>query len=215
MLTCLQNNHFWGDRWNGEDLSIYSVDDKPVPNTGSFSEADSRASLDTNSPSYSRAQSAETLNVDPTNLRKSLTADHMSSQSENGDVRGLRAAEAFIRPTPVTTHGDLTSYGFDLRTATFKVSLSATSSTPDDFPTVIYLPAFHFPAPHTVETSGGKWTINSEENNGAVQQILRWWHQEGDQTITVKGVVRKQGSALSTEEDEGYLKQCQRNCVVM
>lgn len=214
MLTCTQNNHYWGDQWNGEDLSIYSLDDKPVPNAGPFTEAESRASLDVNSPSYSRAQSAETLNVNPGNLKKSLSVDPMS-QSKDGDVRGLRAAEAFIRPTPVTTHGDLISYGFDLKNATFTLSLSAGSSTPDDYPTVIYLPEFHFPTTSTVEVSGGKWTISPEENNGAVQQILRWWHAEGDQTITVKGVVRKQGSVLSSEEDEGYLQQYQRNCAVM
>jgi hypothetical protein len=49
-----------------------------------------------------------------------------------------------------------------------------------------------------------------------LQQTLRWWHAEGDQRISVKGVVRKEGSALGTDEDEGYLKQCQReNCAVM
>ncbi|KAL5377948.1 hypothetical protein PMIN06_010933 [Paraphaeosphaeria minitans] len=211
----VNNNHFWGDQWNGEDLSIYSVDDKPVPNAGSFPEAQSRASLDVNSPSYSRAQSAETLRVDPANLGKSLTVDRMSSKTDDGDVRGLRAAEAFIRPTPFATHGDVTAYGFDLKNATFKLSLSAPSSTPDDAPSVVYLPEFHFPS-QTVEISGGKWSIATEEHNGAVQQILRWWHAEGDQTMSVKGVVRRQGGPLSSEEDEGYLKQCQKQaCVVM
>ncbi|KAF1977274.1 glycosyl hydrolase-like protein [Bimuria novae-zelandiae CBS 107.79] len=209
------NNHFWGDQWNGEDLSIYSVDDKPVPNSGAFTEEESRASLDITSPSYSRVQSTETLNVGPSNLSKAISVDHMTSEAGNGDVKGLRAAEAFIRPTAVSTHGDLVSYGFDLKSATFKLSLSAPSSTPDDAPTVIYLPAFHFPS-STVETSGGKWTIASEEDKGAVRQLLRWWHAEGDQSITVKGVVRKQGGALSSDEDEGYLQQCQRQgCVVM
>lgn len=151
----------------------------------------------------------------PHNLQKSLSVDRMSTKSGSGDVRGLRAAEAFIRPTPVSTHGDLTSYGFDLKNATFKLSLSAASSTPDDAPTVIYLPEFHFRT-STVEISGGKWSIASEENKGAVQQLLKWWHAEGDQTITIKGVVRKQGGPLSSEEDEGYLQQCQKQaCVVM
>lgn len=184
---------------------------------GAFTEAESRASLDTNSPTYSRAQSADTVNVDPSNLRKSLSTERMSTKSAGGDVRGLRAAEAFVRPTPVATHGDVTGFGFDLRNCLFKLTLTAPSSTKEDAPTVIYLPEFHFPSGQTsVEVSGGKWTISSEDSNGALQQILRWWHAEGDQTVTVKGVVRKQGGALGTEEDEGYLEQCRKQtCAVM
>jgi hypothetical protein len=141
----------------------------------------------------------------------------MSSTSGTGDVRGLRAAEAFIRPTPIFTHGDLLTHGFDLRNCVFKLTLSASSSTREEAPTTVFLPEFHFPTDQTaVEVSGGKWTITSEEINGAIQQTLRWWHAEGDQTMTVKGVVRKQGGALGTEEDEGYLRQCQKQaCVVM
>lgn len=141
----------------------------------------------------------------------------MSSTRTEGDVAGLRAAEAFIRPTPVAVHGDVSSYGFDLRNCTFKLALCAPSSTSENAPTVCYLPEFHFPSGQTsVEVTGGKWTITSEETSGALQQILRWWHAEGDQTITVKGVVRKAGSALGTDEDEGYLQQCQKQaCAVM
>jgi hypothetical protein len=155
--------------------------------------------------------------VSPDNLRKTLAADTMSSKSSGGDVRGLRAAEAFIRPTPVATHGDISAYGFDLRTCTFKLALSAPTSTSEDAPTIIFLPEFHFPAGQTaVEVSGGKWTISTDESSGALHQILRWWHAEGDQDITVRGVVRKQDAALGSEEDEGYLEQCQRQaCSVM
>ena len=210
--------HYWGDLWNGEDLSIYSLDDKAVP-AGPFSPADSRASLDTSSPTFSKAQSTDTLSITPSNIQKTITQEHMSSKNDgdDGDVRGLRAAEAFIRPTPVAVHGDISSYGFDLKNCTFKLLLSAPSPTAEEYPTVCYLPEFHFPSGQTnVEVSGGKWTITSEETNGALQQTLKWWHAEGDQTMTVKGVVRKPGSALGTDEDEGYLQQCQRqNCVVM
>lgn len=141
----------------------------------------------------------------------------MSSSKTDGDVAGLRAAEAFIRPAPVAVHGDISSFVFDLKTCTFKLALTAPSSTAEDAPTTMYLPEFHFPSGQTtVEVSGGKWTITSEETNGALQQTLRWWHAEGDQNITVKGAVRKPGSALGTDEDEGYLAQCQKqNCAVM
>ncbi|KAF2122034.1 glycosyl hydrolase-like protein [Lophiotrema nucula] len=213
----VSNNHYWGDNWNGEDLSIFSLDDTPLSNA-SFSRNDSRASLDTNSPSFSQAQASETLKVSPANLRKTLSGENMSAKSVRiNDVRGLRAAEAFVRPTPVATHGDISSYGFDLRYATFKLALSAPSSTKEEAPTTIFLPEFHFPSGQTnVEVSGGKWTISTEESDGTYQQILRWWHAEGDQSMTVKGVVHKQGTALGTEEDEGYLAQCQKNaCTVM
>jgi hypothetical protein len=183
---------------------------------GAFSPSDSRASLDTNSPSFSRAQaSADNLSVTPSTLKKTVTEEPMSSNRREGDVAGLRAAEAFIRPTPVAVHGDISSYGFDLKSCTFKLALHAPSSTPEDAPTVIYLPEFHFPT-STVEVTGGTWEISSDDKDGALKQTLRWRHAEGDQTITVKGVVRKQDGALGTEEDEGYLQQCQKqNCAVM
>lgn len=141
----------------------------------------------------------------------------MSSSRTEGDVRGLRAAEAFIRPTPVAVHGDIGSYGFDLKTATFKLALSAPTSTAEASPTICYLPEFHFPSGQTnVQVSGGKWTISSEETDGALQQVLTWWHAEGDQSLTVKGIVRKPGTPVGTDEDEGYLQQCQRqSCAVM
>ena len=151
----------------------------------------------------------------PSTLKKTVTEEPMSSSRREGDVAGLRAAEAFIRPTPVAVHGDISSYGFDLKSCTFKLALHAPSSTPEDAPTVIYLPEFHFPT-STVEVTGGTWEISSDDKDGALKQTLRWRHAEGDQTITVKGVVRKQDGALGTEEDEGYLQQCQKqNCAVM
>jgi hypothetical protein len=143
-----------------------------------------------------------------------------SKTDGEGDVAGLRAAEAFIRPAPVAVHGSITSYVFLLQTCTYKLNLTAPSSTSEHVPTIVFLPEFHFPSGQTqVEVSGGKWTITADEdeaNGGTRMQMLRWWHAEGEQTISVKGVVRKPGALVGTEEDEGYLAQCQRqNCGVM
>lgn len=214
------NNHYWGDEWNGEDLSIYSVDDRPLP-MSALSGHESCASFDTTSPSYSQAQSSETLNINPANLRKTLYAESMASHgsrepSSDPDAQSFRAAQAYVRPTPIATHGNVLSFGFDLRNCTFTLYLSAPSSTKEDAPTMVYLPEFHFPSANTsVEVSGGKWTISTEGHDGALNQILRWWHAEGDQTITVKGLMRRQGTALGMEEDEGYLAQCQRQACAM
>jgi hypothetical protein len=50
---------------------------------------------------------------------------------------------------------------------------------------------------------------------------LRWWHGEGEQKISVRGVKRPRGAgALGSEQDDndGYLKQyleMGKQCVVM
>jgi hypothetical protein len=143
-----------------------------------------------------------------------MTASGTKTPKQDGDKAGYRAAEAFVRPHPIAVHGDITSHGFDLRSCTFSLSLSAASPTEKDAPTHVFLPDWHFPSSETsVEVSGGKWSIEIKDD----QQTLSWWHMEGNQTITVKGLVRKQGAAVgSTGEDEGYLEQCQRTaCTVM
>lgn len=156
----------------------------------------------------------------PGNLKRALTSPSISSersQTSPDGKQGFRAAEAYIRPSPIVTNGNLSHYGFDLRNCTFTLSLEAKASTPEDAPTEIYLPEFHFPSAHTVVTvSGGKWTIDFEEVGSVSVQRLRWWHGEGEQEIKIQGLKRKPGEILSTAEDEGYLEQCQRNtCTVM
>jgi hypothetical protein len=143
-----------------------------------------------------------------------MTPNSSKVLKRDEDKAGYRAAEAYIRPTPVTVHGNVVSYGFDLRVCAFSLSLTAPSATSENAPTEIFLPEWHFPNGNTsVEVSGGKWSISLEDE----LQKLRWWHAEGDQKITVKGVVRKSGVALSNvEEEEGYLEQCQKAaCSIM
>jgi hypothetical protein len=102
----------------------------------------------------------------------------------------------------------------DLKNSNYTFTLQSPSSTPQDFPTEVFLPNFHFPTQQTqVEVSGGKWTIGLRETegiDGAEQQVLRWWHGEGEQKITVKGVKRPRGAGTTgVEKDDvdGYLKQ--------
>jgi hypothetical protein len=176
----------------------------------------STSSLNPDSPSYSRS---DVSSVNPSTLKQTLSSEAMKSSGTqtpkiDKDKAGYRAAEAFVRPHPFAVHGDITSYGFALATCTFSMSITATSPAEQDAPTEVFLPEWHFPSTNTtVEVSGGKWSISSEED----VQRLRWWHMEGDQTITVKGVVRKQGAAVGgLEEEEGYLEQCQRTtCALM
>ncbi|KAJ9647076.1 endo-1,4-beta-glucanase [Coniosporium tulheliwenetii] len=212
------NNHYWGDQWNGEDLSIYSKDDLPLPTPGSG--AESRNSLDPNSPSYSQSQLSRISSITPSNLKQALSGENMTSTgskppSDKPDKPGYRAAEAFVRPTPIATHGDLLTHGFDLRNCIFRLSLTAKTPTQDDAPTEIFLPEHHFPqGRNTIEVSGGKWTISVEEGEGCETQRLRWWHGEGDQHITIKGVRRKTGTVLGAEEEEGIWSSVSREGTV-
>ena len=212
----VQNNHQWGDQWNGEDLSIHSADDKPLP-LSPFKRS-------SQSPSASSASLSQKPTVDQSSLRRTLKTPPMTPEPSITDpdisTGGYRAAEAYVRPSPFYTSGDLKSYAFDLRNCVFTFELECKNKPSEDAPTEVFLPEFHFPRSNVeVETSSGKWTIAIDEADcglGLVQR-LRWWHGSGAQKLTVKGVKRRVGMALGKEEEEeGYLDQCRKSsCRVM
>ena len=236
-LSCLgyianrsQNNHEWGDNWNGEDLSIFSLDDKPLPLSPHAKSEDptrstntSTVSLDRTSPSYSQSRTSDSQTpINQSNLKTTLSTPSMSSARSTtpanlGSNPGFRAAEAYVRPSPIATVGKVQSYGFDLRNATFTLTLTSGSPCVEDTPTEIFLPEFHFPSENSkVEVTSGKWTLDVDDEDGGLIQRFRWWHGAGEQTVKVKGVQRRQGMALGKEEEEGYLDQCQQSrCLVM
>ena len=222
-LYCASNNHVWSDNWNGEDLSIFSMDDLVPPGP---SEDESTKASNSTLMQENHKQGKSTSSVTPRNLDTSLSRPSMErtptkTPPELGNNPGLRAAEAFLRPSPIATHGDVIKYGFDLKSSTFTFSLTAPSKTPDDAPTEIFLPHFHFPSGKTqVEVSGGKWIIDTKDIDGEGMQWMRWWHAEGDQNIKITGVVRKaSGSSVNVSEDEyGYFEMMKRvgeNCNIM
>jgi len=177
------------------------------------------ASLNTDSPSFSRAASSEVSRVTPATLKATLSSETMDSEATqvpnpDEDKAGYRAAEAYVRPAPMAVQGSIVSYGFDLRNCTFTLNLSALAPTAEDAPTEMHLPEWHFPTGSTsVEVTGGKWAITMEEH----VQMMRWWHAEGDQSITVRGKVRKSGMPVGRSDDEpGYFEQYQRSlCTLM
>lgn len=218
------NNHLWSDNWNGEDLSICSVDDLLPPGPPQ-DEAPLTNAADTDLTRQDSAKSGSQVhpdNLDAKLPKPSIRRVPTKTPPELGNHPGLRAAEAFLRPSPVATHGDVNSYGFDLKSATFTFSLTAPSKTPDDAPTEIFLPHFHFPAGQTtVEVSGGKYVINLRDVDGEGMQWMRWWHAEGEQTMKVMGVVRKnngQDTGSSADDEYGYLEVMRKvgeNCSIM
>lgn len=224
-LYCGSNNHKWGDNWNGEDLSIFSIDDNVIPGPPRNELPSTNVSTTTLGQKDSTASGSQ-VNIQPDNLndhikKPTMTRVPTETPPELGNHPGLRAAEAFIRPSPIATYGNVEKYGFDLRTATFAFSLTAPSKTPDDAPTEIYLPHFHFPQGQTkVEVSGGKWMIDTRDVDGEGMQWMRWWHADGEQSMKVTGVVRRNNGqdAGTADEDYGYFEMVRKigeNCVVM
>lgn len=172
-------------------------------------------SLDPASPAYSESHSnGDQPEVDPRNLKRALTSPSISSTFSQAP-KGYRAAEAYLRPTPIYVSGQLDQHVFDLQNCTFTMSLTAQTATSSDAPTEIYLPEFHFPEDQTaISVSGGKWEIEIEETT-QIQRLL-WWHAEGEQDIKIEGAKRKVGEYSNSAEDMSYLEQCQRGqCVMM
>ncbi|MBE3049363.1 hypothetical protein IMZ48_44065 [Candidatus Bathyarchaeota archaeon] len=217
-LYMARNTHKRGDQWNGEDLSILSLDDKPLPMPAA-TRLEPRASTSTKG-------AGDDASVTPDNLRKVLTAPSISSEPgqnvEASGTPGYRAAEAFVRPTPVFVAGTITEYGFDLKSCTFTLKLDA-KGVRNEAPTVVYLPEFHYPADDAeVEVSSGKWEIKADDGEGPAVQRLIWWHGEGAQSLRVRGLVRKRD--VEGEGEDGYVDQCREtysmstvanNCSVM
>ncbi|PKY06096.1 putative glycosyl hydrolase [Aspergillus campestris IBT 28561] len=221
-LYTSSNNHEWGDNWNGEDLSIYSVDDFELPSGKLLAlDPDSQSQTNRHSPTYSESRnSLSDENVGPHNLKGALRPPSITSEvSQSGqDKVGYRAAQAFLRPSPVTTNGTVTKHLFDLRSCTFTMTLQGQKgSVGQDAVTEIYLPDFHFPDSNTVvSVSSGEWSIDAVEINSIKAQYLRWRHPDGNQDIKIQGVKRKLTDLSPSSEDMTYLEQCQSaGCTVM
>ncbi|BCR87827.1 sterylglucosidase 1 [Aspergillus chevalieri] len=213
-LYSTRNDHEWGDHWNGEDLSIFSNDDLELPSGSS-------APFNLQSPGYSESQSnTGGQHVGPGDLKQALSPPSISSERSQptGAGSGHRAAEAYIRPSPIKTNSQVVSHLFDLQKCTFTMSLQAKEMAGQETPTEIYLPEFHFPEDQSeVSVSSGKWEIDAEEFNSVKVQRLRWWHEGGKQNIKIEGVKRKLGEVSNAPGDDiSYLEQCQKGgCTVM
>lgn len=237
------NDHERGDQWNGEDLSIHSVDDKlpplcPLPKSATASQSatslfqgstmNNNNNSNNNNDNNNRHVAGDAESVTPGNLQRSLTTPSISSSRSTKDPEltnapGYRAAEAFIRPTPTVVAGNVLSSGFDLRRCTYELKLQAPKAAEDNAPTVVFLPEFHFQKDQCdVTVSAGKWELSSDDSEGPMLQRLKWWHPEGDHTLNIQGVVRKHNIPEGSTEEAGYLEQCQQgsgfnfgNCSIM
>jgi hypothetical protein len=218
------NKHHLGDQWNGEDLSIFSLDDQPLPLSPlpPSPTNDSSSSLGLKAGPRAKKDFSIESTVNPGNIKDKLKTPSISSKASEAppeltNAPGFRAAEAYVRPSPIATVGEIISYGFDLRNCVFEFKLKAHIASTEEKPTEIFLPEFHFPKDNCdIVVTSGKWTISTDDEDSGMIQRLRWWHVEGEHSIKVTGVQRRQNMRLGKEEEEGYLDQCQQSkCLVM
>lgn len=202
---CQQNVHKWGDQWNGEDLSVYSKDDLPLPSS-------SHSSDPTSSAAPTHRKDSMTLPPEAPESEGLLDKFHETSGTDR-----LRAAPAYVRPYPIATHGNIVSYGFDLKTCVFELRTTANSTADESAPTEVFLPDYHFPADSTaVEVSAGRWTMDREEKGGVSIPVLRWWPPIGEQKLRVKGSLSRLGMIMAGDGDGSFIERCQeRVCVIM
>lgn len=110
-----------------------------------------------------------------------------------------------------------------MRKAVFELKVSAPKAAVEEAPTIVFLPEYHFPKDNfDVTVSSGKWEVSFDDDEGTPLQRLRWWHPDGEQHLTIKGVLRKHNALEGSAEEAGYLEQCQQgygfnfgNCTVM
>ena len=211
----LSNTHEWGDQWNGEDLSIISQDDPLPPASG---ESPGKTSNDRTSPAYSDSHASNAAGEPPSSNdpKRAMTATVSSVSSHthissSGQISNVRAAAAFIRPAPVATHGSIMSYGFDLKSCTFTIDVLASRAAPADAPSEIFLPELHFPVDaFDVEVTAGRTEVTLEEMKElGRRQILKWWNEDGQQRLQVKGTNKR-------TEESTMLDRCgESKCMVM
>ncbi|BGP46084.1 hypothetical protein JCM10450v2_001924 [Rhodotorula kratochvilovae] len=201
---CPDNSHEWGDKWNGEDLSVWSPDD-------AVKMVDGRSAV---------AQRARRLgNVNPgegkgIHAKGDSTASSSSSSSvESGSVTpvddplhpinlndGARALPAFVRPFPTKTVGTPTSIDFDIRSSKFKLEIRVDADDVADgnLPTEVYVPLAHYAASPSKVSYHVRAAAKLHHPGGAVKHA-----RAGDVKLDVGGDGEAHDLALKVKVSTG------------
>lgn len=191
------NCHDKGDRWNNEDFSFWSPEDRNLQ----FDEIDSqsssrrgsiRSSIKSRLPSdpagmiKSRIQRAlsvqetTTSKTDDSDLEDVLSVQALSLASTPGrhsrkcypSADGVRAASAVIRPYALATMGQILDAEFDLKSGKFSLSIKIEGKIDLTIPTVIFVPKWHYPCLNhgDIELTSGYLRYNER------LEYLEWFH---------------------------------------
>ncbi|EGG12689.1 family 5 glycoside hydrolase [Melampsora larici-populina 98AG31] len=148
---CPDNSHQWGDLWNGEDLSLWSLDDS-ICQGSNYSEKSNRStneSSTTNGSSGSGGENDGGVGVGLNRTDTDLNPEGIDMNLNLND--GARGLAAFCRPFPIATVGEPIYFNFDIASATFEMTVEVNVeeeeySNQEEICTEIYVPAAHFGA---------------------------------------------------------------------
>jgi len=171
---CPDNTHPDGDRWNGEDLSLWSHDDQER-NRGNLIYDQSTSSFDTSSSAVAKTP---TMPPTPSSSRYRVALESQSHPSPSHlDLNdGARALPAFCRPYPTATFGTPIKLTFDLRTSEFLLEIQVGDDDVDDqsLATEIYIPLVHYAAAPSEISQQVKTHLNTiaEETSEVTTPLL-------------------------------------------
>lgn len=175
-----ENCHKWGDRFNSEDFSFWSVDDK----TTEIHDLNNKF-IDLTIPSSSEIETTTLVSS------KSDTDDkyEMSPFYDNPtrSPHNFRAINAVIRPYALATNGKFIDSFFEIKKIQFTLKIIGSKDTSKA--TKIYLPYWHFDFDDLkIDLSSGSVDIN--ENS----EVIEWHHGAGEQSIVITNVTNSNTS---------------------
>lgn len=195
------NCHKWGDRFNCEDFSFWSIDDdldeSTLPGSRDTSSVLAKKHFSERLLTLDSDSTSGTLAGSRTNLRiGSYKAAALLRAAYNKAYLGLRAIDAVIRPYPLALNGEFIDAVFDLKNLTYTLKLIGNADMSK--PTRIHFPDWHFFTGDDVLVSSGSYKRLADEC------VLEWLHEPGEQTLEIKA----EGASPPASFLQSFLSSC-------
>ncbi|TPX37623.1 hypothetical protein SmJEL517_g00430 [Synchytrium microbalum] len=175
------NCHKWGDNWNGEDLSLFSLSttQKPVSPLANVK-------VTANGTQSTSSTIIEEVVIDTT--RAKLVAD------DNKLDEGGRALQAIVRPYAIATPGIPSKFAFDMPTQTMSYTFAKATQAPTSNICEIYIPRRHYPTEYDTEVLVSTGTYELD----LLKQRLYWTVDLDDSVVEYTIVVRRRPSVAAS-----------------
>lgn len=177
-----ENCHKWGDRFNCEDFSFWSIDDdlddSTLPGSRGWDSALTKRQYSQRSIGLDSSDTETVIESSSTSNRQRCKTYTPSRTTDEKAHLGLRAIDSIIRPYPLGINGDFIEAVFDLKNLTYRIKLAGSEDM--SVPTKIFFPDWHFGVDSSVEISSGSYEFSDDG------LVLEWLHEPGEQTLVVK-----------------------------